>query len=194
MSSPDTGSRKTAKPGTAKTAKIGKAAAKPAATKRARPVDSDGLTGEDKANFVKAMWEGVTPKGAKATGGTKTSGRSKPKEDGPKVEILRKISAPVREAARQTPESNDALALATTLENKFAAGELDMLTPESLQALMGALCKIYGANLENGNKFPILSGRGAVTGTDVMITCGALLKAVDLQVFELGMWQSWSGV
>ena len=43
MSSPDTGSRKTAKPGTAKTAKIGKAAAKPAATKRARPVDSDGL-------------------------------------------------------------------------------------------------------------------------------------------------------
>ena len=36
--------------------------------------------------------------------------------------------------------------------------------------------------------------RFSVTGTDAMILCGALLKAVDLQVFELGMWQSWSGI
>ena len=86
-----------------------------------------------------------------------------------------------------------ALALATLLEQKFGSGELDVLTPEALQALMGVLCKIYGANQEEGNKFPILSGRAAVTGTDVMIACGGLLKAVDLQVFELGMWQSWSG-
>jgi hypothetical protein len=59
---------------------------------------------------------------------------------------------------------------------------------------MGAICKIYGANQESGNKYPILSGRMAVTGTDVMITCGGLLKAADLQVFELGMWQSWTGI
>jgi hypothetical protein len=33
----------------------------------------------------------------------------------------------------------------------------------------------------------------AVTATDVMITVTAMLKAVNLQVFELGMWQSWAG-
>jgi hypothetical protein len=33
----------------------------------------------------------------------------------------------------------------------------------------------------------------AATATDVMVTVTAMLKAVNLQVFELGMWQAWSG-
>ena len=33
----------------------------------------------------------------------------------------------------------------------------------------------------------------AVTATDVMVTASAMLKAVNLQLFELGMWQAWSG-
>ena len=33
----------------------------------------------------------------------------------------------------------------------------------------------------------------ATTATDVMVTVTAMLKAVNLQVFELGMWQAWSG-
>jgi hypothetical protein len=34
---------------------------------------------------------------------------------------------------------------------------------------------------------------GALTATEVMVTVTAMLKAVNLQVFELGMWQAWSG-
>jgi hypothetical protein len=33
----------------------------------------------------------------------------------------------------------------------------------------------------------------AATATQVMVTVTAMLKAVNLQVFELGMWQAWSG-
>jgi hypothetical protein len=33
----------------------------------------------------------------------------------------------------------------------------------------------------------------AATATEVMVTVTAMLKAVNLQVFELGMWQAWSG-
>jgi hypothetical protein len=33
----------------------------------------------------------------------------------------------------------------------------------------------------------------SVTATDVMVTVTAMLKAVNLQVFELGMWHSWAG-
>lgn len=32
-----------------------------------------------------------------------------------------------------------------------------------------------------------------ITATDVMVTVTAMLKAVNLQVFELGMWQAWTG-
>ena len=59
---------------------------------------------------------------------------------------------------------------------------------------MTVLAKIYAANVEAGNKYPVVGNRMAISGTEAMILCGALLKAVDLQVFELGMWQSWSGL
>ena len=226
MSSPKaakaTKSEKSAKP-----AKASKAAAKAASSSpRSKAADGHVFVGEDKVNFVKALWEGVTPKGDKTSSGSKSgvekskAGKAKaekvkadkPKaakadksksgkaakadkaDKAPKVEILRKISAPVRSESRQTPESDEALALVRALEAKFDSGELDVLTPEATQALMGVICRIYGANQESGNKYSLLSGRAAVTGTDAMITCSALLKAVDLQVFELGMWQSWSGV
>jgi hypothetical protein len=231
MSSPKaakaTKSAKVAKPAkSGKPAKAGKAAEKVVSSPRSKAADGHVFVGEDKVNFVKALWEGVTPKGDKTSSGSKSgvekskAGKAKaekvkadkPKaakadksksgkaakadkaDKTPKVEILRKISAPVRSESRQTPESDQALALVRALEAKFEAGELDVLTPEATQALMGVICRIYGANQESGNKYSLLSGRAAVTGTDAMITCSALLKAVDLQVFELGMWQSWSGV
>jgi len=33
----------------------------------------------------------------------------------------------------------------------------------------------------------------AVTATEVMVTVTAMLKAVNVQLFELGMWQAWAG-
>ncbi len=201
MSSPKAGK-------TAPKAKAGKAGKPAKAAKPAKPakvkaeahagVAAGALVGEDKVHFVKAIWEGVPSSKAKAKGDKPNADKAKTAkakaEKAPKVEILRKISAPARVEARQTAESKQALALVAALEAKFEAGELEVLTPEATQALVGVICKIYGANQESGNKYPLLSGRAAVTGTDAMITCSALLKAVDLQVFELGMWQSWSGV
>jgi hypothetical protein len=34
---------------------------------------------------------------------------------------------------------------------------------------------------------------GAITPTDAMIACSALLRGVNVQVFELGCWQGWMG-
>lgn len=168
----------------------------------------EGMSGEDKANFIKAMMEGVkndasAPKARSKTaaGNRKAASTQKPKTQQPKTqkpqtaEILRKIPAPQQAAARPTnPQSDAAIALAKSLEGKVAAGDLDALTPAAVQALMGALAKFYAASVEAGDKYPVVSHRMAISGTEAMILCGALLKAVDLQVFELGMWQSWSGL
>jgi len=193
MSSPETSTRKAKsgakKPPAKKAAK--KSAAKKVATKRAVKRDSDGLSGQDKAHFVKAMWEGISKKDAK---GKKPAKKAAEKTPAPQVEILRRIPAMTTRQGPQNAASKKAMAFAAEIEKAFAKGDLGALSPEAVQALMTVLCKIYGANQESGNKYPVLANRTAVTGTDVMITCGALLKAVDLQVFELGMWQSWSGV
>jgi hypothetical protein len=58
---------------------------------------------------------------------------------------------------------------------------------------MGAVCKAYAAQVEAGEPLLPLPERGGATATEVMITASGFLKAANLAVFELGMWQSWTG-
>jgi hypothetical protein len=88
--------------------------------------------------------------------------------------------------------SADAIRLADEIERAFAKSD-DALSPEAMQALMGALCRVYAAQVENGAKYtPIPEGQ-VVSPTGVMLTASGLLRAANLAVFELGMWQSWTG-
>jgi hypothetical protein len=46
---------------------------------------------------------------------------------------------------------------------------------------------------ETDNALSAFPPAAQITATEVMVTVTAMLKAVNLQVFELGMWQAWSG-
>ena len=97
----------------------------------------------------------------------------------PKVEVVEGASA-------------DATRLAAVMERGIVDGKLDMVTTEALQKLMAAACRVYTARAEAGDKFAPIP-RNSISATDVMVTASGLLKAADLAVFELGMWQSWTG-
>ncbi len=80
--------------------------------------------------------------------------------------------------------------LATEMTRSLAAGKLDAMPAESLQTLLTAACRLYAAQVEAGQRYlPVRE----VSPTDIMVTASALLKAGNLAVFELGMWQSWTG-
>ncbi len=111
----------------------------------------------------------------------------------PRPDVSAKAQKKAAPASEPSLLEINAVELAKELERGLAEARLDVLSPQALQALMAALCKTYAANIEAGNSYPIIGNRNAVTSTDVMMTCVALLKAADLQVFELGMWQSWTG-
>jgi hypothetical protein len=88
--------------------------------------------------------------------------------------------------------SADAKRLAATLERCIVDGKLDLVTAEALQKLMAAACRVYTARVEAGE--PLMPvPKNSISATDVMVTASGLLKAADLAVFELGMWQSWTG-
>ena len=88
--------------------------------------------------------------------------------------------------------SADAIKLAGEIERAFAKSD-QALSEDAMQALMGALCRVYSAQVENGAKYtPIAEGQ-VVSPTGVMVTASGLLRAANLAVFELGMWQSWTG-
>jgi len=144
----------------------------------------------EKTAFVQAMYRGVEPDSEAA----RAVARKKGAEATPKVEILNRIPAPSSLKPAEAPAnalSASALALAADIEAAMAADDPGRITPEAQQALIAALGRVYAANDDNGNHFAIVD-QGAITATDVMVLCSALLRAVDLQVFELSVWQSWS--
>ena len=89
--------------------------------------------------------------------------------------------------------SVDAMRVAEQVERAVLQGRTDVLTPQALQALMATACKLYAAKIEAGNDILPLHQRSNVSPTEVMLTASGLLRAVNLAVFELGMWQSWTG-
>ena len=116
------------------------------------------------------------------------------------VETLRIIPAPAAPPpVKLTPaakaRSAEAVRLAASIEAalKREAEDGIALDPQALQALLAALCRVYSAHVENGPQYDICAAANPVTATDVMVTASALLKAANVAVFELGMWQSWTG-
>jgi hypothetical protein len=125
---------------------------------------------------------------------------SSPKAAVAKARRTRTATRPAAAAPRkaETPKagsglSSEASQLAAALERALAAGQTDALSDEALQALMAALCRTYGAQIEAGREVLPLKDRMSVTSTDIMTTASGLLRASNLAVFELGMWQSWTG-
>jgi hypothetical protein len=103
-----------------------------------------------------------------------------------------KVVAAKPKLVPQNELSSEAIKLAGKIEREFAKSD-DALSVEAMQKLMTALCRVYSAQVENGAKFtPIPEGQ-IVSPTGVMLTASGLLRAANLAVFELGMWQSWTG-
>ncbi len=62
-----------------------------------------------------------------------------------------------------------------------------------IQQMLAQAVRLYAERAaERDGTLPAFES-DAVTATEVMVTVTAMLKAVNLQVFELGMWQAWSG-
>jgi hypothetical protein len=85
-----------------------------------------------------------------------------------------------------------ALRLAAEVERGLAAGTIDVLSPQAVQALMAAACNGYSAQVEAGQQYVPLKPQ-SISPTAVMASASGMLRSANLAVFELGMWQSWTG-
>jgi hypothetical protein len=88
--------------------------------------------------------------------------------------------------------SVEAKRLVAAIERGVAAGQLDIVSADALQALIAAACRTYAARRQAGEDLAPVA-KNAVSATDVMITTSGLLRAADLGAFELGMWQGFTG-
>ncbi|WP_213739388.1 hypothetical protein [Bradyrhizobium sp. dw_411] len=82
--------------------------------------------------------------------------------------------------------------LATSLNSLTATGQAGAFPDETMRQLMAALVKLYAAKFDEGQRPALLDAGGDVSATAVLVATSALMKASNLEIFELGMWQSWS--
>jgi hypothetical protein len=62
-----------------------------------------------------------------------------------------------------------------------------------VQDMLAKAVRLYAERAaERDDALPAFAS-DAATATEVMVTVTAMLSAVNLQIFELGMWQAWSG-
>ena len=100
--------------------------------------------------------------------------------------------------SRSESLSSDFVTLASELAAACAIAieteRLEDIPDDSLGQVIGAAIRVYAAKAQNGTSRLPFGRNSGVTVTDVAIACTALLEGVNLQVFELGAWQSMSGV
>ncbi len=70
------------------------------------------------------------------------------------------------------------------------AGETRKFSDETVQHLMTAAVKLFAAKVEQEDRFfsPLLDPGSLVTPTDVVVTVSEILRAVNLNTFDLAMW------
>jgi hypothetical protein len=96
-------------------------------------------------------------------------------------------------------ERNDSFAglasdIAAACAEAIEADRLSDIPDDSLGQVIGAVIRVYAAKAQMGQAGRPFGRNSGVTVTDVAISCTALLDGVGLEVFELGAWQSMSGI
>jgi len=75
----------------------------------------------------------------------------------------------------------------------LAEGGLGESSDAALARLLDGAAREYGRRWQEGRAAEPFPAGSDISATDVMVVATAILKAVNLQPFELGMWQAWTG-
>ena len=94
------------------------------------------------------------------------------------------------------PELRELKSDVKTLDTKIdlETSRLEDIPDDSLGQAFGAIVRLYAAKAQLGLAARPYGRNSGVTVTDVAIGCTALLESAGIEVFELGAWQSMSGI
>ena len=74
-----------------------------------------------------------------------------------------------------------------------AVSDPDRIPDAEMRALIANLIRLYAVKAEAGMRPPLPPDGGGVTITDAMVIATDLLHALNVQLFELSMWQAMTG-
>ena len=74
-----------------------------------------------------------------------------------------------------------------------AMDDPDRIADADLRTLLASALRLYAAKAESGMRTPLPPDGGGLTVTDAMVAVTDILHALNVQVFELSMWQAMTG-
>jgi hypothetical protein len=84
--------------------------------------------------------------------------------------------------------------IAATFAQTIEEDRLSDVPDDSLGQLFASVVRLYAAKAQIGNPPRPFARNSGITATDVMIGCTAMLEGVNVPLFDLALWQSWSTV
>lgn len=71
--------------------------------------------------------------------------------------------------------------------------DLDSMADHDLQVLFAAVARRYAGRFAE-TQLPACAPGDTISATEAMLAVTGLLRAADVQLFELGLWQTFSGI
>ena len=95
---------------------------------------------------------------------------------------------------RKTKIADLASDIAANFAEVIEDNKLADVSDASLAQLFAIVVKLYGAKAQLGNPPPPFARNSGITPQDVMIGATGMLEGVNVPLFDLALWQSWSSV
>lgn len=102
-----------------------------------------------------------------------------------KVKAAKRAGKSKREAARRRGEPTDFCAAARAALKR---GQPDAISDHALQRILTAAVKVYAAKVERRGHDVAPFATGAVTATETVVTACGLIRAADLNMFDVAIW------
>jgi hypothetical protein len=99
--------------------------------------------------------------------------------------ISKRAGKPSRKPARAISPRADFCALA---RDALKRGEPDAISDKNLQDVLTAAVKVYAAKVERRGHDVAPFEKNAVTATETVVTACGLIRAADLNMFDVAIW------
>lgn len=95
--------------------------------------------------------------------------------------------------SEQETLAKSAQAFAQAVDALYARGEEGEVPDEVLQTVFSAAVRAYAARAEKYDREPVIVDTAKVNATEGVTAACALIRAVDLNMFDMTMWYNRSG-
>jgi hypothetical protein len=97
------------------------------------------------------------------------------------------------EATADQPLATEAATVLAEAERILADGSVGDVPDEVVQQLLLAAVRLFAAKRDAGDRLAAFPP-GTVTATEVAVTAVAMTEVVNLELFELALWNGWKNI